>query len=231
MSPISLTPASAQDAEAIARLQAQSWRSTYRGMLPDEYLDHHVVADRLAVLAHTIRQIRVGPHARVEGASATGRCWDSYACCSMKSPSGARGWTTCTSARSRGALASGMHYSRPHANGLRACRQARRCTLVRRGQPGRPPLLRPARRQGRRNRGPLVRRTTERAGGALLVGAADAMTTYDLRGSMRTSSAIELLGNTMTSSPSLTPAVTARKRASASATCTSVSFARPSTTL
>jgi hypothetical protein len=36
MSPISLTPASAQDAEAIARLQAQSWRITYRGMLPDE---------------------------------------------------------------------------------------------------------------------------------------------------------------------------------------------------
>ena len=48
MSPISLIPASAQDAEAIARLQAQSWRITYRGMLPDDYLDHHVVADRLA---------------------------------------------------------------------------------------------------------------------------------------------------------------------------------------
>ncbi len=47
MSPISLLPASAQDAEAIARLQAQSWRITYRGMLPDEYLDRHVVADRL----------------------------------------------------------------------------------------------------------------------------------------------------------------------------------------
>ncbi len=67
MSPISLTPASAQDAEAIARLQAQSWRITYRGMLPDEYLDRHVVADRLA-----------------------------YACCWMKNPCGARGWTTCT---------------------------------------------------------------------------------------------------------------------------------------
>jgi GNAT superfamily N-acetyltransferase len=48
MSPISLTAASAQDAEAIARLQAQSWRITYRGILPDEYLDRHVVADRLA---------------------------------------------------------------------------------------------------------------------------------------------------------------------------------------
>jgi len=48
MSPISLTPASAPDAETIARLQAQSWRITYRGMLPDESLDRHVVADRLA---------------------------------------------------------------------------------------------------------------------------------------------------------------------------------------
>lgn len=48
MSPISLVPATAHDAESIARLQAQSWRNTYRGMLPDEYLDHHVVDDRLA---------------------------------------------------------------------------------------------------------------------------------------------------------------------------------------
>ena len=47
MSPISLIPASPQDAESIARLQAQSWRTTYRGMLPDEFLDHHVVSDRL----------------------------------------------------------------------------------------------------------------------------------------------------------------------------------------
>lgn len=47
MSPISLLQATAQDAQSIARLQAQSWRNTYRGMLPDEYLDRHVVADRL----------------------------------------------------------------------------------------------------------------------------------------------------------------------------------------
>jgi len=47
MSPISLIPATDQDAESIARLQAQSWRNTYRGMLPDEYLDRHVVPDRL----------------------------------------------------------------------------------------------------------------------------------------------------------------------------------------
>jgi GNAT superfamily N-acetyltransferase len=47
VSPISLIPASSQDAESVARLQAQSWRNTYRGMLPDEFLDRHVVADRL----------------------------------------------------------------------------------------------------------------------------------------------------------------------------------------
>ena len=46
MSPISLTPASAQDAEAIARLQAQSWRITYRRMLPDEYLDRRWAPSR-----------------------------------------------------------------------------------------------------------------------------------------------------------------------------------------
>ena len=47
MGQISLTAASAQDVESIAQLHAQSWRSAYRGMLSDEYLDQHVVADRL----------------------------------------------------------------------------------------------------------------------------------------------------------------------------------------
>jgi GNAT superfamily N-acetyltransferase len=47
MNPISLTAASAQDVESIARLHAQSWRTAYRGMLSDEYLDQQVVADRL----------------------------------------------------------------------------------------------------------------------------------------------------------------------------------------
>lgn len=47
MSPFSLISASSQDAESVARLQAASWRKTYRGMLPDDYLDRHVVADRL----------------------------------------------------------------------------------------------------------------------------------------------------------------------------------------
>ena len=47
MSPISLSAASPHDVDSIARLHAQSWRSAYRGMLSDEYLDEHVVADRL----------------------------------------------------------------------------------------------------------------------------------------------------------------------------------------
>ena len=44
---MSLTAASPQDVESIARLHAQSWRNAYRGMLSDEYLDKHVEADRL----------------------------------------------------------------------------------------------------------------------------------------------------------------------------------------
>ena len=47
MSSIALSAASSHDAEAIARLHAQSWRSAYRGMLSDAYLDEQVVADRL----------------------------------------------------------------------------------------------------------------------------------------------------------------------------------------
>lgn len=37
------------DAEAIGALHAESWRRSYRGMLPDAFLDHDVFADRAAV--------------------------------------------------------------------------------------------------------------------------------------------------------------------------------------
>lgn len=43
---VSLTPATASDAAAIALLHAQSWRIAYRGLLTDEYLDAHVLRDR-----------------------------------------------------------------------------------------------------------------------------------------------------------------------------------------
>lgn len=37
--------ASQLDRPAIAAVQTASWRATYRGMLPDEYLDHEVAGD------------------------------------------------------------------------------------------------------------------------------------------------------------------------------------------
>ena len=46
MSQISLVAASAQDLEPIALLHAQSWRSTYRGIVPDEFLDRLADSDR-----------------------------------------------------------------------------------------------------------------------------------------------------------------------------------------
>ena len=41
--------ATAADAPAIARLHAESWRSAYRGILNDEFLDHEVHPERLAL--------------------------------------------------------------------------------------------------------------------------------------------------------------------------------------
>jgi hypothetical protein len=39
MSSIVIRPARAGDAEAIARVRVDSWRETYRGMIPQAYLD------------------------------------------------------------------------------------------------------------------------------------------------------------------------------------------------
>jgi len=39
----------AEDADDVAALHATSWRSAYRGMLTDDFLDNDVVADRQAV--------------------------------------------------------------------------------------------------------------------------------------------------------------------------------------
>lgn len=38
-----------RDAEAIARLHALSWQRHYRGIYPDEYLDHEVLPERLKI--------------------------------------------------------------------------------------------------------------------------------------------------------------------------------------
>jgi len=39
----------ADDSDAVAALHATSWRGAYRGIVPDNFLDHEVVADRQAV--------------------------------------------------------------------------------------------------------------------------------------------------------------------------------------
>jgi ribosomal protein S18 acetylase RimI-like enzyme len=46
---IQIRPAHFEDYNAIAKLHADSWRRTYRGILSDHYLDHEVEQDRLKV--------------------------------------------------------------------------------------------------------------------------------------------------------------------------------------
>lgn len=46
---VTLRDATEHDSPAIARLHADSWRSAYRGMLSDDYLDHRVHPERLAL--------------------------------------------------------------------------------------------------------------------------------------------------------------------------------------
>ncbi|MBM2885706.1 GNAT family N-acetyltransferase [Chromobacterium phragmitis] len=46
---LSLRPAQSDDIPLIAALHAQSWRASYRGILPDAYLDERAEDDRLAV--------------------------------------------------------------------------------------------------------------------------------------------------------------------------------------
>jgi ribosomal protein S18 acetylase RimI-like enzyme len=44
-----IRPARPSDAEAVARLHAQSWRESYRGAFRDEFLDGDLVSERLGV--------------------------------------------------------------------------------------------------------------------------------------------------------------------------------------
>jgi len=47
MSPdLKIVDAGPGDAEALARVHAQSWKATYRGILPDTYLDSEVDGER-----------------------------------------------------------------------------------------------------------------------------------------------------------------------------------------
>jgi ribosomal protein S18 acetylase RimI-like enzyme len=46
---VTLRPATEQDAAGIARVRVDSWRATYRGMIPDSYLDAMRVEDSAAL--------------------------------------------------------------------------------------------------------------------------------------------------------------------------------------
>ena len=51
MQRVRLVEAAREDAEAIAELHAESWRSAYRGLMPDSFLDGPVFEDRAALWA------------------------------------------------------------------------------------------------------------------------------------------------------------------------------------
>lgn len=51
--------ATEKDAEGIALLHARSWQRTYRGMMPEEFLQNEVVAERLAEWHARMREDRV----------------------------------------------------------------------------------------------------------------------------------------------------------------------------
>ncbi len=48
MSELVLRPATVEDAALIASIHAASWQATYRGLLPDAFLDNDVMHDRAA---------------------------------------------------------------------------------------------------------------------------------------------------------------------------------------
>lgn len=53
-----MTPA---DADAVAHLHAISWRSAYRGIVPDDFLDHDVFADRQTVWRERMQGLATAP--------------------------------------------------------------------------------------------------------------------------------------------------------------------------
>jgi len=69
-----LRQAGPADAEAVARLHADSWRRHYRGAYSDAFLDGDVQADRLAVWSERLLEIDVGAETLVaeQGGSLVG---------------------------------------------------------------------------------------------------------------------------------------------------------------
>jgi hypothetical protein len=57
---LSLRSAMPDDIPLIAKMHAQSWASTYRGMLPDAYLDHDVHEERAAYWQARIVELAAG---------------------------------------------------------------------------------------------------------------------------------------------------------------------------
>ena len=54
--------AHARDAQSIAKLHATSWRTAYRGMLSDAYLDGDILADRQALWAERFAEPKANQH-------------------------------------------------------------------------------------------------------------------------------------------------------------------------
>jgi GNAT superfamily N-acetyltransferase len=70
---VTLRPMRVEDADTVAALHATSWRSAYRGMLTDDFLDNHVVADRQAVWRERLQGPATAPAFGVVAEDATGR--------------------------------------------------------------------------------------------------------------------------------------------------------------
>ena len=62
-----IVPANMEDAPAIAALHSESWRSAYRGLVPDAFLDGPVIDERLQVLDLSHGSRRRGAAGGVEG--------------------------------------------------------------------------------------------------------------------------------------------------------------------
>jgi len=55
--PFELRPIASSDVDAVAQLHASSWRSAYRGILSDAYLDGDLLGDRMAVWDRRLAQL------------------------------------------------------------------------------------------------------------------------------------------------------------------------------
>ena len=73
MSMAVLRPMLADDADSVAALHATSWRSAYRGILSDDYLDHEVDADRQNVWRERLQGPAAGPAFGIVAEDAQGR--------------------------------------------------------------------------------------------------------------------------------------------------------------